>query len=134
VAERHESGVLDTYTYIDLGVLDAAALPAVPEITAITMAELHQGVSMAGDAATRAARTEMLGAAIVEFDPLPFDAEAATRYGTLVALTLEAKRDPKPHRIDLMIAAVASARGLPLYTRNEADFTGLADMVEVVVV
>jgi hypothetical protein len=33
-----------------------------------------------------------------------------------------------------MIAAVASARGLPLYTRNEADFTGLADMVEVVVV
>ena len=134
MADRHESGVLDTCTYIDLAALDPAALPTVPEITAITMAELHQGVAMAKDAAARAARTEILGAAIVEFDPLPFDAEAATRYGTLVALTLEAKRDPKPRRMDLMIAAIASARGLPLYTRNEADFKGLEDMVEVVAV
>jgi len=134
VAERHESGVLDTCTYIDLAVLDPASLPAIPEITAITMAELHQGVAMAKDAATRAARTEVLGAAIVEFDPLPFDAEAATRYGTLVALTLEAKRDPKPRRMDLMIAAIASAQSLPLYTRNEADFKGLEDMVEVVAI
>jgi predicted nucleic acid-binding protein len=134
VAERHESGLLDTCTYIDLAVLDPAALPAVPEITAITMAELHQGVAMAKDAAARAARTELLGAAIAEFDPLPFDGEAATRYGTLVALTLEAKRDPKPRRLDLMIAAIASARGLPLYTRNEADFKGLEDMLEVIAV
>lgn len=134
MADRHESGVLDTCTYIDLAVLDPEVLPVTPELTTITMAELHQGVAMAGDAATRAVRTEMLGAAIVDFDPLPFDAEAATRYGTLVALTLEAKRDPKPRRIDLMIAAIASARGLPLYTRNEADFKGLHDMVEVVAV
>lgn len=134
MAERHESGVLDTCTYIDIAVLDPAMLPVIPEITAITMAELHQGIAMAKDAATRAARTEMLGVAIVDFDPLPFDAEAATRYGTLVALTLEAKRDPKPRRIDLMIAAIASARSLPLYTRNEADFQSLHDMVEVVAV
>nr|WP_043732099.1 type II toxin-antitoxin system VapC family toxin [Kutzneria sp. 744] len=134
MAERHESGVLDTCTFIDLAVLDPATLPAIPQITAITMAELHQGVAMAKDAATRAVRTEVLGAAIVEFDPLPFDAEAATRYGTLVALTLEAKRDPKPRRIDLMIAAIASARGLPLYTRTEADFKGLEDMVELITV
>jgi predicted nucleic acid-binding protein len=134
VAERHASGVLDTCTYIDLTVLDPAVLPSIPEITAITMAELHQGVAMARDAATRAVRTEMLGAAIVDFDPLPFDAGAATRYGTLVALTLEANRNPKPRRIDLMIAAIASARSLPLYTRNEADFRGLHDMVEVVAV
>jgi hypothetical protein len=31
-----------------------------------------------------------------------------------------------------MIAAIASARERPLYTRNEADFRGLRDMVEVV--
>jgi len=109
-------------------------LPAIPEITAITMAELHQGVAMARSAAARAARTEILGAAIVDFDPLPFDAEAATRYGTLVALKLEAKRDPKPRRLDLMIAAIASSRGLPLYTRTEADFKGLEDLLEVVTV
>jgi predicted nucleic acid-binding protein len=134
VADRHESGVLDTCAYIDLDQLDAATLPSIPEITAITMAELHQGVAMAKSAAVRAARAEKLGVAIVDFDPLPFDGEAATRYGSLVALTLEANRDPKPRRLDLMIAAVASSRGLPLYTRNIGDFVGLDDMVTVVAV
>ncbi len=132
VAERHESGVLDTCVYLDLDLLDPAVLPAVPEITAITMAELHQGLAMAKSAAARAARTEKLGAAIVDFDPLPFDGDAAARYGTLVALTLETKRDPRPRRMDLMIAAIASARSLPLYTRNGDDFKGLGDMVEVI--
>jgi predicted nucleic acid-binding protein len=132
VADRHESGVLDTCAYIDLGLLDPAVLPEVPELTAITLAELHQGVAMAKDAAARAVRTEKLGAAIVEFEPLPFDGQAAARFGTLVALTLEANRDPKPRRLDLMIAAIASARGLPLYTRNAKDFAGLDGMVQVV--
>jgi len=132
VGERHESGVLDTCTYIDLGLLDPAALPQVPELTAITMAELHQEVALARDAATRAARTEKLGAAIVDFVPLPFDGEAAARYGTLVALTLAANRDPKPRRMDLMIAAIASSRGLPLYTRNAQDFDGVDDMVTII--
>lgn len=134
VGERHRSGVLDTSTYIDLGLLDPAVLPEVPELTAITIAELHRGVAMAKDAAVRAARTEKLGAAIVDFDPLPFDGDAAARYGTLVALTLAANRDPKPRRMDLMIAAIASSRGLPLYTRNEEDFKGLHDMATVVAV
>jgi predicted nucleic acid-binding protein len=132
VADRHESGVLDTCTYIDLGLLDPMTLPAVPELTAITLAELHQGVAMAKDAASRASRTEKLGAAIVEFEPLPFDGQAAARFGTLVALTLDANRDPKPRRLDLMIAAIASARGLPLYTRNAKDFAGLDSLVEII--
>src|SRR2546423_11645457 len=118
VVDRYESGVLDTCAYIDLDQLAPESLPVVPEITAITMAELHQGVAMARNAITRAARTELLGAAIVDFDPLSFDGEAATRYGTLVALTIEAKRNPKPRRPDLMIAAIASSRDLPLFTRN----------------
>jgi predicted nucleic acid-binding protein len=134
VAERPASGVLDTCTYIDLHLLDPAALPEVPEITAITTAELHQGVAMAKDATTRAMRTELLGAAIVEFDPLPFDGSAAARFGTLVAMTVAANRDPRPRRLDLMIAAVASSRGLPLYTRNGSDFRDLGDAVEVIVV
>lgn len=132
VTERYKSGVLDTCTYIDLGRLDPTALPELPEITAVTMAELHQGVAMAKNALTRAARTELLGAAIVDFDPLPFDGDAAARYGTLVALTIEAQRDPRPRRMDLMIAAIASARDLPLFTRNPADFAGLDSMVTVI--
>ena len=61
-----------------------------------------------------------------------FDAAAAARYGTLVTLTIAAGRQPRPRRIDLMIAAVASAHGLPLYTRNVADFRGLGSAVEVI--
>jgi predicted nucleic acid-binding protein len=132
VTDRDASGVLDTSAYIDLGLLDPAALPVTPELTAITMAELHQGVAMAKDATSRAARTEKLAAAIIEFEPLPFDGQAAARYGTLVALTVGRNRDPKPRRMDLMIAAIASARGLPLYTRNAKDLVGLADMLHIV--
>jgi predicted nucleic acid-binding protein len=134
VVDRYESGILDTCTYIDLDQLDPASLPVIPEITAITMAELHQGVAMAKNAITRAARTELLGAAIVDFDPLPFDGEAATRYGTLVALTIEARRDPRPRRVDLMIAAIASSHDLPLFTRNIDDFAGLDDMVTLIAI
>jgi predicted nucleic acid-binding protein len=134
VADRYESGILDTCAYIDLDQLDLKSLPVVPEITAITMAELHQGVAMAKNAIIRAARTELLGAAIVDFDPLPFDAEAATRYGSLVALTVEVRRDPRPRRMDLMIAAIASSHDLPLFTRNLDDFAGLNDMVTVIAV
>lgn len=132
MGDRPAAGVLDTCTYLDLATLDPTVLPAVPELTAVTMAELHQGVAMAVDATVRAARTEQLGAAILDFTPLPFDGDAAARYGSLVALTLAAGRSPKPRRIDLMIAAVASARGLPLYTRNGADFVGLSALVEIV--
>jgi toxin FitB len=134
VAERRKSGVLDTCAYLDLAVIDPEELPATPEITSITMAELHQGVAMAKDATARAVRTEQLGAAIVEFDPLPFDNDSAARYGTLVALTMQANRDPKPRRMDLLIAAIASANDLPLYTRNHRDFTGLEGMIDVIAV
>jgi predicted nucleic acid-binding protein len=132
MADRNESGVLDTCAYIDLGVVDPASLPVVPEITSVTLAELHQGVTMAKDANVRAARTEVLGAALVEFDPLPFDGDAAARYGSLVGSVVAAGRDPRPRRMDLMIAAIASSRGLPLYTRNAEDFKGLDGLLTVI--
>lgn len=134
MADRHPSGVLDTCAYIDLDLLDPAVLPAVPELTAVTLAELHQGVTMAKDPVTRATRMEKLGAAVADFDPLPFDGDAAARYGTLVSLTIAACRDPRPRRMDLMIAAVASVRGLPLFTRNAEDFKGLDSVVTVIAI
>ncbi len=129
---RPPSGVLDTCTFLDLDRIDPADLPAVPELTAVTLAELHHGVAVAQDARSRAARTELLGAAIVEFDPLPFDGAAAARYGSLVALVVAAGRSPKPRRMDLMIASIASVRSLPLYTRNAEDVRHLDEVVAVV--
>lgn len=132
MTERPESGVLDTCTYIDLDLLDPDALPRIPEITAITLAELYQGVAMAKEPSARAARAEKLGAAVADFDPLPFDRDAAARYGSLVARTIASGRDPRPRRMDLMIAAIASTAGLPLYTRNANDFHGLDGLVAIV--
>lgn len=132
MADRHESGVLDTRAYIDLALLDPVDPPKIPEITAATLAELHQGVAMAKEADVRAARTESLGAALVEFDSLPFDGDAAARYGSLVGLVMAASRASRPRRMDLMIAAIASSRGLLLYTRNAVDFKGLDGLLEVV--
>ncbi|MEV4804932.1 type II toxin-antitoxin system VapC family toxin [Nonomuraea sp. NPDC049421] len=132
MADRRATGVIDTCVFIDLAEISPEALPKQPELTTVTLAELHQGVAMAKDEASRAARMEKLGIAAVDFEPLPFDSKAAARYGSLVALTLAAKRYPRPRRMDLMIAAIASSRGLPLYTRNTDDFVGLESMVTVV--
>ncbi|MFJ2377501.1 type II toxin-antitoxin system VapC family toxin [Streptomyces sp. NPDC087769] len=132
MAERHEAGVLDTCAYIDLDLLRAEDLPVLPALTAVTMAELQQGVAMAKDPGVRVARMEKLGAAVADFEPLPFDGDAAARYGSLVALVVAARRDPRPRRMELMIASIASVRGLPLYTRSADDFKGLEGALTVV--
>lgn len=134
MSESHSSGVLDTCAFIDLPDLDPAVLPNFPEITSVTMAELHQGVALAKEPVARAARTERLQAAAGDFVPLPFDGEAAARYGTLVALTIAANRSPKPRRMDLMIASIASVHALPLYTRNAEAFKGLESALEVIAI
>lgn len=36
--------------------------------------------------------------------------------------------------IDLLLAAVACAAGLPLYTRNPDDFRAIGDLVEIIAV
>ncbi|VVJ23227.1 Toxin [Amycolatopsis camponoti] len=124
--------MLDTCVYLDLVDLDPEKLPVVHQITTVTMAELHQGVALAKNPVTKAARTEDLAAAMVDYVALPFDADASTRFGSLAALTVAANRDPRPRKMDLMIAAIASVRNLPLYTRNTKDFKGLESLLEVI--
>jgi len=126
--------MLDTSAVIDLPALDPARLPVEAAIPAIVLAELAQGVAMTKSAEQVMIRSQRLADIEAAFAAIPFDREAARRYGTLVALTVAANRDPRPRRIDLMIAATAAAHGLPLYTRNPGDFRGLDSAVTVIAV
>jgi predicted nucleic acid-binding protein len=63
-------------------------------------------------------------------DPLP-EAEAARAYGRVFAASKAAGRSSRARLADLVIAATAPANGLPLYTRNPEDFSGLEPIVSV---
>jgi predicted nucleic acid-binding protein len=132
---RHERGILDTSVVIDLEKLDATRLPVEVAVSALTMAELAAGPHATVDADERARRQDRLQRAEAAFDPLPFDSDAARAYGRVYAAVATAGRKARGARsVDLLIAATACASGLPLYTRNGADFEALAGVVEVVVV
>lgn len=133
--QRLARGILDTSVVIDLERLDASVLPREVAVTSITMAELAAGPHAASDAAERARRQDRLQRAEAAFDPIPFDAAAARAYGRIYAATVERGRTARGARaVDLLIAAVAAAAELPLCTRNPDDFSGLDDLVTVVVV
>ena len=131
---RADRGVLDTSTVILLPSLaDASALPAEPLITTVTLAELSVGPLVARDEQERAARQAHLQQAEADFDPLPFDAQAARAFGRVAASLRRAGRKTAARAYDAMIAATAVANDLPLYTCNPADFTGIDDLTVVVV-
>ncbi|WP_328378005.1 type II toxin-antitoxin system VapC family toxin [Streptomyces sp. NBC_00440] len=132
MTHRRPRGLLDTCVVIDLPVIDPALLPVEAAVSSIVLAELAQGVTMTKDPVEMMARAQRLADVEAEFAAVPFDREAARRFGTLVALTIRAKRDVRPRRMDLMVAATAAAQGLPLYTRNADDFKGLEEGVDVI--
>jgi tRNA(fMet)-specific endonuclease VapC len=131
---RADRGVLDTSTVILLPSLaDASALPAEPLITTVTLAELSVGPLVARDERERAARQAHLQQAEADFDPLPFDAQAARAFGRVAASLRRAGRKTAARAYDAMIAATAVANDLPLYTCNPADFTGIDELMVIAV-
>jgi tRNA(fMet)-specific endonuclease VapC len=122
------TGILDTSTLILLERLSDQDLPDEPLITAITLAELSVGPLVATEDAERAARQARLQQAEADFDPLPFDADAARAFGGVAASLRQAGRKVQARAYDAMIAATAIASRLPLYTVNPADFEGIADL------
>jgi predicted nucleic acid-binding protein len=66
------------------------------------------------------------------FSPLPFDVEAGRRYGIIAAEMIAMGRQPRARVVDLMIASIAAANKLPLFTTNPADFRGLETVVTAV--
>lgn len=124
-------GLLDTSVLIDHDQLDPADLPDESAIAAVTLAELAAGPHAARDAQERARRQDRLQWAASTWDPLPFDADAARMYGRVFAATKAAGRNSRARLADLLIAATAASNGLPLYTRNSADFAGLKHLLTV---
>jgi predicted nucleic acid-binding protein len=139
--EQHEQGLLDTNIMILRKWVDPAELPAEMAISAVTLAELSAGPHEVrrseeqrdyDEHAERARRLDVLQRAENEFEPIPFGVEAARAYGRVSAAIIAAGRKPRRRAVDLMIAAVAIAEDLPLFTTNPGDFAGLDDLLTVV--
>ncbi|MET7772984.1 type II toxin-antitoxin system VapC family toxin [Nocardia sp. NPDC005366] len=130
--ERHPIGLLDTRVLIDIARIDDARLPVRSRISTVTLAELGLGIALADDPKTQALRTERLLEVEHAFDALPLCSAAARRFATMAEPVIAKGRNPKPRKMDLLIAAIASANDLPLYTANVDDFVGLDPVLTVV--
>ena len=123
---KHEQGLLDTSAVLRLGELDERDLPGEALISALTLAELSAGPLLASGEAERAARLAYVRYAETAFgDPVPFDAQAARAFAQVAADLRRAGSKPKARAFDALIAATAKAAGLPLYTFNARDLTGV---------
>jgi predicted nucleic acid-binding protein len=129
---RPARGLLDTSVVIDLPSIDPARLPAESAISTFTLAELAAGPHATRDHNERARRQQRLQWAEATFDPIPFDLTAARTFGVVFAAAQRSGRKGRRRIVDLMIASVAAANDLPLYTRNATDFRGLTEVVRVV--
>ncbi len=126
---RPAFGLLDTSVVIGLAdVADPDELPARPLISTVTLAELSLGPLVARDDTARAARQATLQQAEASFDPLPFDAAAARAFARVAADLRASDRRPAARAFDALIAATALANGLPLYTANSRDVTGIGGL------
>jgi predicted nucleic acid-binding protein len=122
------AGLLDTSVVIELGSLDASALPRESHISAITLAELSVGPLVASTVEERVARQAVLQLAEAHFSPLPFDADSARVFGRVAAQLRGAGRKRRARAYDAVIAATAIRHDLPVYTRNPEDFSGITGL------
>ncbi len=126
-------GILDTSTVILIDRVQVNDLPAEPVITAVTLAELSVGPLVATDHDERAARQVRLQQVEASFEPLPFDAAAARAFGPVAASLRRSGRKTNARAFDAMIAAIAIANDLAVYTCNPKDFMGIDGLVVVAV-
>ncbi len=127
--ERVHKGILDTSTLISLcRIEDPSILPEEPMITTITRAELSVGPLIAQNKIERVKRQAHLQQAEADFNPLPFDAQAARTFGRVVATLKKQGRKATTRSYDAMIAAIAISKELPIYTCNPNDFKGIDEL------
>ena len=121
-------GVLDTNTLILLERLDVDALPEEPVITVVTLAELSVGPLATDDPQEQAARQLRLQETEAAFEPLPLDAAAARMFGQVAASLRRAGRKPAARAFDALIASIALANQLEVYSCNPDDFAGIVGL------
>jgi len=129
---RERRGLLDTSALIDVRADRLAAAVTDVAVSAVSIAELSFGVTATADPVVGLQRRRRLDAILDAFDVLAFDTAVAEFYGALATLVRAARRNPRPRRMDLQIAATAARHDLVLCTHNAADFAGLESAVEVV--
>jgi predicted nucleic acid-binding protein len=131
VKPPYPAGLLDTNAVILLPRLsDPGTLPEQVFISAITLAELSVG-PLVVSGREQESRQAVLQQVEADFDPLPFDAHAARVFGRVAASLRRSGRKPAARAYDAMIAAVAIANDLPLFTCNPQDFQGIDDLTIV---
>ena len=129
----HERRVLlDTSVIIDPPVRGTASFADEVSVSAVTVGELHYGVGASTDPVEQLHRRQRLQLVLDTYDVLPFDADVAESYGLLANVVRQAGRNPRPRRMDLLIAATAVRHGLALATRNAADLRHLERVLTVV--
>jgi len=89
-------------------------LPSSSAISVVTLGELHAGVALARDHATRDRRRAGLAAVRSAFLALDVDTDVAHRYGDILALARTQGRTAKA--TDLLVIATAAAHGRTLHT------------------
>ena len=132
MSARFLRGLGDTNILIHLERLAVDQLPAELLTSTVSLAELSAGAHSAVDPVERAWRVLRVQRVEATFSPLPFDAEAARLYGIIAAEVIAMGRKPRGRVADLMIAGIAAANKLPLFTTNPADFRGLESVVTAV--
>lgn len=129
MVSRDRVGLLDTSVVIDLDhVRSASELPDEPRICTITLAELSAGPLATSDEVERGARQQRVQFVEASFDPIPFGAQEARAFARVAASLRGVGRTPNARAFDALIAAVALANDLPVYTRNPGDFRSVSGL------
>lgn len=129
---EHALALLDTSCVIEFPER-LADLAEAAAVSTLTIAELAYGLHTP-DPLVAAAREARYRAVLNEFEPIPYSARAAHLYGAIAASVHRSGRNPRPRRIDLMLASVAADLGAALLTRNPADFAGVGEAAQVIAV
>ncbi|WP_028938306.1 PIN domain-containing protein [Pseudonocardia spinosispora] len=121
----------DTSVWIQPPAKGLAAYAKELAISMITVAELQYGATVP-DQLQSLARRRRLQIILDNYAVLPLDLPTAELYGVLASMVRQYGHNPRPRRLDLLIAATAARHQMTLLTRDKSGFTGLEAAVHVV--